>query len=100
MLSNRTGRVGAAMGGALLLLLSACSGGVPQADVEQQVSDALAETVGQTPDSVDCPGDLPAEVGAEMRCTLTAGGESIGLTVTVTEVDGNEVNFDIAVDEA
>lgn len=88
------------MGGALLLLLTACSGGVPEEDVEQQVSDALAESVGQTPDDVDCPDDLPAEVGAEMRCTLTADGESIGLTVTVTEVEGTNVNFDIQVDQA
>lgn len=83
-----------------MLLLSACGvGAVPQEDVEQQVSDALAESVGQTPDKVECPDDLPAEVGAEMRCTLTAGGESIGLTVTVTSVEGTDVNFDIQVDE-
>lgn len=100
MLFRTTGRVGISVAGAILLLLSACgSGAVPQEDVEQQVSNALAESVGQTPDEVDCPEDLPAEVGAEMRCTLTVGGESIGLTVTVTSVEGNDVNFDILVDE-
>lgn len=97
---HRTGRFGIAVAGALLLLLSACgAGAVSQEDVEQQISDALAEQVGQTPDKVECPDDLPAEVGAEMRCTLTAGGESIGLTVTVTSVEGTDVSFDFVVDE-
>lgn len=100
MLFRRTSQVGIAITGALLLLLSACgAGSVPEEDVEEQVSNVLAETVGQAPDEVDCPDDLPAEVGAEMRCTLTADGESIGLTVTVTSVEGNNVNFDVKVDE-
>ncbi len=34
-----------------------------------------------------------------MRCTLTAGADEVGLTVTVTEVDGERVDFDIEVDD-
>jgi len=34
-----------------------------------------------------------------MRCELFAGGESIGLTVTVTSVDGSDVKFDVNVDQ-
>ena len=45
-----------------------------QADVAQPVSQQLTESVGQEPDSVDCPGDLKAEEGGEMTCVLSAGG--------------------------
>ncbi|NNH71091.1 hypothetical protein HLB23_14655 [Nocardia uniformis] len=34
-----------------------------------------------------------------MRCTLTAGGDTLGLTVTVTSVDGDNVKYDVEVDE-
>lgn len=89
------------------LTLAGCSGSVSvgggsvdQADLEQQVSDQLEAQVGQAPDDVSCPGDLDAEVGTTMRCTLTAGGEEIGLTVEVTEVKDSTVLFDITVDDA
>jgi hypothetical protein len=86
---------------AAFLVLTGCSGTptVAQSDVEDQVSTQLAKQVGQTPDGVSCPGDLTGEVGEEMRCELTAGGQTIGLTVTVTKVDGSDVGFDIQVDD-
>ena len=68
-----------------------------QADVEQQVSDQLAAQVGQTPDDITCPGDLPAEVGATMTCLLTAGTDTIDVYLTVTTVDGMDVGYDIKV---
>lgn len=68
-----------------------------QADVEQQVSDQLAAQVGQTPDDITCPGDLPAEVGATMTCLLTAGTDTIDVYLTVTAVDGMDVGYDIKV---
>lgn len=70
---------------------------VAQADVEQQVSDELAAQVGQTPDDITCPGDLPAEVGATMTCLLTAGTDTIDVYLTVTTVDGTDVGYDIKV---
>ncbi|WP_307644745.1 DUF4333 domain-containing protein [Nocardia uniformis] len=39
------------------------------------------------------------KVGTTMRCTLTAGGDTLGLTVTVTSVDGDNVKYDVEVDE-
>lgn len=86
---------------ALALLLAGCSQSVTvgQAELEKEVSAQLEQTVGQAPDAVDCPGDLDGEVGAEMRCTLTAGEDELGLTVTVTSVEGKDVQFDIAVDD-
>ncbi|MFE1169868.1 DUF4333 domain-containing protein [Nocardiopsis sp. NPDC058789] len=72
---------------------------VDVAEVERQSSERLAEQVGQAPDDFTCPGDLPAEEGAEMRCELTHGGQSLGVTLTVTSVDGGDVNWDVLVDE-
>ncbi|GAB3286745.1 DUF4333 domain-containing protein [Parasphingorhabdus pacifica] len=72
---------------------------VGKGEVESQISAQLEQKVGQAPDSVTCPGDLPAEVGETMRCELSAGGEKLGISTEVTEVDGTDVRFDIQVDE-
>ncbi len=85
-----------------VLLGAACSTTltVSKDQVAQQINDQLTQQVGQSPDSVTCPQDLPGQVGATMRCTLTAGGESYGVTVTVTSVEGTNVKFNIQVDDA
>lgn len=88
------------------LLLSACSGSitidapaaVPQADVEKTVSEELTANAGVAPDSVTCPGDLAATVGTVMRCSLTAGPDTLGVTVTVTAVNGTKVEYTSEVD--
>ena len=86
------------------LLAGGCSistGGnaVSKARIEQKVADRLAATVGQRPKAVTCPGDLKAEQGTKMRCQLEAAdGSKIGLTVTVTAVNGSDVKFNIKVD--
>ncbi|PWV50130.1 DUF4333 domain-containing protein [Nocardiopsis sp. L17-MgMaSL7] len=118
---RRVGRSGIVFGTALgvLLLVTACSfefsigGGdaegaeeasqapaasVDVEEVENQSSARLSEQVGQVPDDFTCPGNLPAEEGAQMRCELTAGGQSLGVTLTVTSVDGGQVDWDIVVD--
>ena len=92
----------------LLAGVAACSVSVtsntttrlPAADVATGAEDALEKQVGARPD-VSCPDDLEAEVGAETRCTLTAGGDptEYGVTVTVTAVEGTDAEFDIVVDE-
>lgn len=65
--------------------------------VAQAVFDQLAATVGKQPDKVSCP-DLPATVGASVRCDLVAGADTLGVTVTTSSVEGAKVDFDIAVD--
>lgn len=82
-------------------LLASCSStpAVSQSQVEDKISSGLEEQVGQKPDSVDCPGDLEGKVGASMDCTLTAGSDTLGVTVKVNEVDGDNVNFDFEVDD-
>ncbi|GAA4612285.1 DUF4333 domain-containing protein [Saccharopolyspora hordei] len=87
------------------LLLSGCSMSFsvgPQVGkdaLEKTVTERLTEMAGQRPDSVTCPGPLAAEVGKTERCVLTAGGDRIGVTVTVTSVQGGNVKFDIEVDD-
>lgn len=83
------------------LLLVGCGGPdeVAPDQLEQQVSSQLAEAVGQQPDSVDCPDPMPAEVGAEVRCTLVGGGEEYGVTVTAEVVEEESVAINIRVDD-
>lgn len=72
---------------------------VPQERVEQIVKERLTETVGRAPDSVNCDNGLEAAIDASIRCTLTADGETHGVTAKVTGVEGGTVNFDIQVDD-
>jgi len=92
--------VAVACGGAALLAIG-CSSGPPIVDKDQlaqEVSDQLQAKVGRAPDSVTCAEDLRGEVGVKHRCELQDGPETYGVTVTVTEVDGADVKFDIKVD--
>jgi hypothetical protein len=85
-----------------LLALGGCGDSTPtvkQDTLEKEVSSQLEKQVGQAPDDISCPGDLEGKVGTEMRCTLTAGEDELGVAVTVTSVDGDDVKFDIQVDE-
>lgn len=70
-----------------------------ETELEKQVSSLLEKQAGRRPDKIDCPGDLTAKEGTTMRCTLAAGGDELGITVTVTEVKGTTVNFNLEVDE-
>jgi hypothetical protein len=49
--------------------------------------------------SVSCPDNLKGTVGATLRCELTDGGSTYGVTVTVTSVEGGVVKYDIKVDD-
>jgi hypothetical protein len=84
----------------LALGLAGCSSSLAANDVEEGAEDALEEQIGARPD-ISCPEDLEAEVGAETRCTLTAGDDptEYGVTVTVTSVEDDTANFDVRVDE-
>ncbi|WP_068272516.1 DUF4333 domain-containing protein [Aldersonia kunmingensis] len=66
--------------------------------VAEQISTQLTEQVGTKPDSVECPENLDAKVGATLTCTLTHEGVSYDVDVTVTSVDDDKnVKFDIEV---
>jgi hypothetical protein len=85
----------------LMFGLAACGSSVVTAEeTATKAEDALEAQIGTRPE-ISCPDDLEAEEGAETRCVLTAGGDptEYGVTVTVTSVDGDTVNFDVQVDE-
>ena len=69
-------------------------------DLEEQISTKLTEQVGTEPKDVTCEDPLPAEEGEEVTCTLTAPDDTeYGVTVTTSSVDGDNVEFDIQVDD-
>ena len=86
----------------LVLFGSAACGSASLAaeEVATSAEDALEDQVGVRPE-VSCPEDLEAEVGAQTRCTLTAGDDptEYGVTVTVTSVEDGTANFDVQVDD-
>ncbi|TLS46902.1 DUF4333 domain-containing protein [Streptomyces montanus] len=76
------------------------NGAVHKARVAQTISDKLAANTGKRPDRVTCPEHLPARVGATIRCRLTAGSDTLGVTVTAISVNGNQVNYNFKVDDS
>lgn len=73
---------------------------VGKAEVARQGKAALAAQVGKDPDAFSCPENLPARVGATIRCRLTDGGTQYGVTVTAKSTEGGTVNMDFKVDQA
>ncbi|WP_345522102.1 DUF4333 domain-containing protein [Nocardioides conyzicola] len=85
-----------------LVALAGCGNSTPTVDkskLEDEISSKLEAQVGTAPDDISCPKDLKGKKGTTMRCTLTAGEDKLGVTVTVTSVDGKQVNFDAEVDQ-
>lgn len=84
--------------------LSGCSAlserSVSRADLESAVKQLIEEQSGQPVESVTCDGDLAGDVGASVHCTATVEGEPVGLTVTATDVDGNDVRYEVRNDTA
>lgn len=87
--------------GGLLLALSAGAGvasaSVSAQQVQQMISDQLAQQTGLSPDSVVCPGELATEVGASVTCQATAGGETHPITVTVASADNGQLGITLQV---
>ncbi|MFD9598821.1 DUF4333 domain-containing protein [Streptomyces sp. NBC_01224] len=90
-------------------LLVGCSASVSAGKSEPKLSsdklaaslaDKLASTTGQPKPDITCPEDLAGKVGTETRCTLTSNdGSTLGVTVTVTSVDGKQIHYDFKADE-
>ncbi|GAA1528528.1 hypothetical protein GCM10009678_07910 [Actinomadura kijaniata] len=74
--------------GGLALGASACqfTQAVDDDEIEAQISRKLGITA-------DCPGDLSGEVGATLRCTAANAPGVAAVTVTVTSVEGDQVDF-------
>ncbi|MEU8568637.1 DUF4333 domain-containing protein [Streptomyces pathocidini] len=90
-------------------LLVGCSGSVnveksePKLSADKlatTVAEKLAATTGQPKPDITCPKDLVGKVGTKTRCELTADdGSTLGVTVTVSSVSGDKINFDIKADD-
>lgn len=99
-------RLAAALAAAVVTVaaLSGCSvlgdRSVPKSDLETAVKQLMEEQSGHPVESVTCDGDLPGEVDASVHCTSTVDGETVGLTVTATDVDGNDVRYEVRSDTA
>lgn len=72
---------------------------VDKNQVASIISDKLTQQVGSKPDSVTCPDNLKGVEGATLRCQLKDGDKTYGISVTVTNVDAGDVNFDFKVDD-
>ncbi|GHJ36013.1 DUF4333 domain-containing protein [Streptomyces sp. TS71-3] len=73
---------------------------VSKAKLADTVSERLAATTGQAKPHITCPENLVGKKGNSTRCTLTASdGSTLGVTVTVSSVDGDNIKFDIKADD-
>lgn len=63
--------------------------------LQNQIAEEVTEQSGVAPDSVSCPGDLAASVGASLDCTLTDDGEERRVSVTVGDAAGDQVDLHI-----
>ncbi|MDJ1369897.1 DUF4333 domain-containing protein [Gulosibacter molinativorax] len=81
------------------LALAGCSSTltVSESDVEAQAASSLEGQLGFAPE-IDCTEGLPGEVGAEITCDLfDQSGARYDVIMTVTNVDGTNVEFDVNV---
>jgi hypothetical protein len=68
---------------------------VSKGDVVQQITAKMTDAQGNKPESVTCPGDLQAKVGAQLNCDMKVKDAKYVVNVTVTSVEGKEVKFDM-----
>ncbi|MEV0641339.1 DUF4333 domain-containing protein [Streptomyces sp. NPDC050619] len=104
-LSTATSILSAVAGGVLLVSCSASVnvGSTPKMSSEKlatTLAEKLAATTGQPKPHITCPEDLAGKVGTTTRCKLTADdGSTLGVTVKVSSVDGDQINFDFEADD-
>ena len=55
---------------------------VSKSDVAGQITSKMTDAAGNKPDSVTCPGDLPAKVGAQLNCEMKVKNETFNVNVT------------------
>lgn len=71
------------------------SGEVKKSDVVGQITAKMTDADGNKPESVTCPDPLKAEVGAQTNCQMKVKGKPYNVNVTVTQIKGDSVNFDM-----
>ncbi|MCB5909151.1 DUF4333 domain-containing protein [Streptomyces pinistramenti] len=73
---------------------------VPRDKVEEHAKEDFGRPFsGDAPDAVSCPRGLRAEMDDTVRCTAVFDGERKPMTVSVTGVDGDQVNLGFGVEK-
>src|ERR1700742_1308119 len=88
-------------------LVLACAGcgtkTVSKDDIEKQVQsyfDNIAKQNGQASfPKITCPDDLEAKKGKSERCSAKQGKDTLGITVTVTDVKGDKASLSFKADD-
>ena len=75
--------------------VSSSSHGVSKSDVASQITSKMTDAAGNKPNSVSCPSDLEAKVGAQLNCEMKVKNQTFNVNVTVTSVEGSNVKFDM-----
>jgi serine/threonine protein kinase len=95
--------VSAVAAGAYFLMVLSKPGpkSVSKSNIESQISQKMTDPAGNKPESVSCPDDLKATVGAKLDCNMKVKGQTYGVNVTVTSIEGDTAKFDmvLAVDK-
>lgn len=65
-------------------------------EVEQSLLAELARHVAQPPDAATCSGDLEGRPGNTVDCAVVAGPETATFVLTVTAVDGTNIDYSYA----
>lgn len=84
-----------ASAGACSCSVGSSSHSVSKSDVADQIRAKMTDAAGNKPESVTCPGDLPAKVGAQLNCEMKVKDSTYNVNVTVTSVEGKDVKFDM-----
>jgi hypothetical protein len=84
-----------ASAGACSCSIGSSSQSVSKGHVAGQITSKMTDAAGNKPDSVSCPGDLPAKVGAQLNCEMKVKNQTFNVNVTVTSVNGSDVKFDM-----
>lgn len=67
---------------------------ISRSDLEVKVAEMYPPKGEGTKVSVECEGELPAEVDATQECTVAVNKQRAQVRVTVTEVDGDDTVID------
>ncbi|MBB2993019.1 hypothetical protein FHR72_004526 [Mycolicibacterium iranicum] len=67
-----------------------------RSEVEKSLLDDLSRHLSRRPDSATCTGDLEGKPGNTVDCAVVAGPERAAFLLTVTAVDGTNIDYSYA----
>ena len=80
----------------LTAVLAGCGEKTVRAEgAEKSVVDLVSRETGFTPDDVECPSGVEAEVGKRFECSFTGPEGPYTAFMEVTKVDGEAVSFQV-----